>query len=342
MVDNALLVPAWEKQFQRDATARTVHFGTHLEGNDLSFTQARKIIEHVDKRKAPSTIAEQAGIVGRDRDVQEVINYRNVLKYIESLHEKSDKRFLYYKQSKFKEIHRLTVENILPKEKSGKYRDSRVVVRDSATGEVSFRPPPPVEIPYQIEHFFEWLNSLTGRDLHPVLRAGITHYELVRIHPFTDGNGRVARAFATLVLFKEDYDIKRFFSLEEYYDSEPLGYYKSLQKVSEENGDLTSWLEYFTLGLAVELDKIKEKVRRLSFDTLLKNKAGRQISLSERQIKIVEFLRENAKINMRDARGLIREVSEDTILRDIKDLIAKKIAAKRGKTKAAYYVLKEI
>lgn len=344
VIDNAVLVPAWEVQFQKDATARTVHCGTHLEGNDLSLTQVRKIVEYADKRKAPSTVAIQAGVVGRERDVQEVINYRNVLKYITSLHdlhERSEKRFLYYKQSELKEIHRLTVEKVLPREGAGEYRDSRVVVRDSFTGEVSFRPPPPVEVPYQIEHFFEWLNSLTGREVHPVLRAGTAHYELVRIHPFTDGNGRVSRAFATLILFREGYDIRRFFSLEEYYDTDPLGYYQSLQRVSEENGDLSVWLEYFTVGLAIELNKIKDRVKSLSFDTLLKDKVGRQVALNERQIKIVEYLRENARVLMRDAKVLLPRVSEDTLLRDIKDLIKKKVVEKHGRTKAAYYMLRE-
>ena len=56
--------------------------------------------------------------------------------------------------------------------------------------------------------------------MHPVLKSGIVHYEFVRIHPFVDGNGRVSRALSTFILFQEGYDIRKFFSLEEYFDNE--------------------------------------------------------------------------------------------------------------------------
>lgn len=345
VIDNALLMPAWEVRFQKDAAARTIYYAAQFEGNDLSLMQAKKIVDYVDQRKSSSTIARRADILGQEKDIQELVNYGRVLKYIESLHdlhERAQRRFLYYKQSELKEVHRLAAHQILPKEKAGKYRDIRVVIKDSSTGEISFRPPPPVEVPYQLEHFFEWLNSLTTREVHPILRAGITHYELTRIHPFTDANGWAARVFAMLVLFKEGYDIKRFFSLEEGYNKDLSGYYRSLQKVSEKNGDLTSWLEYFTMGFVIELDKIRNRVEKLSFDALFRDKRGRQLPLSNRQIRIVKFLKKNVQIRMRDARVLLPRVSEDTILRDIIELIKKKIVVKRGRTKAASYMLREV
>ena len=58
------------------------------------------------------------------------------------------------------------------------------------------------------------------KEIHPVLKAGIVHYEFVRIHPFVDGNGRVGRCLSTLILYQEEYDIRKFFSLEEYFDNE--------------------------------------------------------------------------------------------------------------------------
>ena len=100
------------------------------------------------------------------------------------------------------------------------------------------------------------------------------HYELVRIHPFTDGNGRVARAMALLVMLREGYDVKRFFSIEEYYDQHGGAYYKALQEVKETRGDLTPWLEYFTLGLAAELTRVKQQVLKLSRDLQLKGELG--------------------------------------------------------------------
>src|SRR6185369_11477752 len=107
-----------------------------------------------------------------------------------------------------KRIHELTVHRILAEDAVAAYRKSQVVVKNSQTGEITFRPPPPVEVPFLVADFLHWVNATLPEDAHTVLKAGIVHYELVRIHPFLDGNGRVARATATLVLFLGGYDVK--------------------------------------------------------------------------------------------------------------------------------------
>jgi len=154
-----------------------------------------------------------------------------------------------------------------------------------------------------------------------------------------DGNGRVARALATLVLFREGYDIRKLFSLEEYYDRNPIEYYQALQSVAI-TGDLTNWLEYFVFGLAQELDQVKEKVRHLSMDQRMLNKLGQQIALTDRQIKLLEFMREHEQMIMKDAQRMMPMISEDTILRELKGLIDKGLIEKVGKTKGSYYSIR--
>ena len=322
VIENAPLEPAWEARFREEAMVRTVHHGTHIEGNELSFTEAERLLAG-------------AKIVGRDRDIQEVLNYRNVLKFIEC-YEKQD-----VSEETLKHVHELTVHRILPDEAIGVYRKTQVVVKNSQTGEVTFRPPPAIEIPFLIASFLQWLNLAGGDELHVVLKAGISHYEIVRIHPFLDGNGRVARALATLVLFKAGYDIKRFFSLEEHYDREPIIYYDALQAVGKQNGNITPWLEYFSEGLAIELTRIKEKIKSLSTDLKIKKSLGGQpLALSERQIKIVEFVQENGFLQNKSFFELFPMISEDTVLRELKDLIKKGIVKKEGTTKGVRYVLR--
>lgn len=321
VIENAPLVPAWEAKFREEAIVRTVHHGTHIEGNGLNFTEASQVLAG-------------AKITGRDRDIQEVLNYRNVLKFIEG-YDKSD-----VTEESLRHIHELTVFRILPEETVGNYRKQQVVVKNSATGEITFRPPPAVEVPFLIASFLEWLNN-PATDIHSIIKAGITHYEIVRIHPFLDGNGRVARAAATLVLFKNGYDIKRFFSLEEYYDREPIHYYEALQSVGKLEGNLTGWLEYFTEGLAIELNRIKEKVKSLSTDLKIKKSfGGQQMALSERQIKVVEYIQENGFLQNKAFFELFPMISEDTVLRELKDLLEKGIVKKEGTTKGARYVLR--
>lgn len=322
VIENAPLVPAWEAKFREDAMVRTVHHGTHIEGNELTYTEAERLLAG-------------AKIVGRERDIQEVLNYRNVLKYIES-YTKTE-----VTEETLKHVHELTVHRMLPEEAVGVYRKTQVVVKNSQTGEVTFRPPPAIEIPFLLASFLQWLSPENADDLHTVLKAGIAHYELVRIHPFLDGNGRVARALATLVLFKAGYDIKRFFSLEEHYDNEPVIYYDALQSVGKANGNLTMWLEYFTQGLAIELTRIKDKIKSLSTDLKLKKSLGGQpLALSERQIKIVEFVQENGFLQNKTFFELFPMISEDTVLRELKDLMKKGIVKKEGTTKGVRYVLR--
>ena len=328
IIENSPLVPAWEEKFRAEAFVRAVHFGTHIEGNDLTLSEARDVIEGRE-------------VTARERDIQEVLNYRAVVEFINKEGKNNDEIDL----DTILKIHNLTVEKLVPAEQVGKFRQVKVVVRGVETGQVTFTPPEPTEVPKQMVDLLDWFNSDYAKKISPLLKAGIVLYEIVRVHPFTEGNGRTARAVATLSLFKDDYDVKRFFSLEEYYDENLPAYYRALQSASnqlvvdEAERDLTAWLEYFTEGLAVEIVRIKEKVKKLSIDLRLKGRQG-QVSLNSRQIKLVEFMDSYGSINNKQWRELFPMVSDDTILRDLKDLIVKKLVRKTGSTKGAIYLLK--
>lgn len=324
VIINAPLLPLWEKRFREEALVRTVHHGTHLEGNQLDFNEAKEVIFSQNLHSV------------RTRDVQEVINYREVMDYLERALSKEKHTIT---ENTVKKLHSLVINKIMPENLAGKYRLKRVVIRDSSSGEVTFRPPEPEQVPYLLEQFLNWLNQTPSEEMHPVIKAGIAHYELVRIHPFLDGNGRVARSIATLILYSQGYDIRRFFSLEEYYDKDPLTYYEHLQKAG--SGDLTPWLEYFIKGIADEFSKIKEKIQKLSTDSHLKHKlGGKQVFLNERQTKLIEYLQEAGYLQNQAFPSLFPDYSEDTILRDLKDLMEKDLVRKIGKTKGARYVLK--
>lgn len=343
VIDNAPLIPSYERRFREDAVVRSVHHGTHVEGNDLTLVQAQQVLSRFTGETDAQESIKKTGVVARERDVQEVINYRRVMDWLgeQSL---SNEDVFCYSEAQVKHIHKLAVHRMVLPENEGRYRKTQVVLRDAESGEVTFRPPPAVEVPYLVEDFVSWLNGERGREIHPVLRAGIAHYAIAAIHPFVEGNGRTARAFATLVLFVEGYDIRRLFSLEEYFDSDAQSYYKALILTSDQSQeltgrDLTFWLEYFTIGLSIELARVRDRVRKLSIDARIKLKRGQQLMISDRQIKIVEFLSENGKATMSHLRSLLPDFSDDSILRDVQDLLKKKIIKKSGKTKGVIYEL---
>jgi Fic family protein len=327
VIESAPLVPSFEKQFQSDAVVRTVHHGTHIEGNDLTLMQTKKILEG-------------EAVVARARDIQEVVNYRNVVGLLDELAFKRGG----YESAMLMDIQKSSVDKIVPPEKMGNFRKSQVVIKNEETGDIILRPPSFVEVPFLIDEFLLWLNSPEIKDVHPILLAGIAHYILVAIHPFVEGNGRTARAFATLVLIKTGYDIKKFFSIEERFDEDPGAYYEAFALVDRQSPDIrerdiTPWLEYFTSVVGVELAKIKDKVKKLSLDSRLKIKIGSQVALSERQMRLVEYLSDRGGAGMKELRAVLKMVSEDTILRDLRDLVEKGIIKKEGSTKASRYVI---
>ena len=320
VIDHAPLLPYYERQFREDALVRTVHYGTHIEGNELNLSQAQKLMAGQN-------------VVARERDIQEVINYRKAMEFI------NDKGLM-INDELIKKLHKITTNKILPMEKCGEYRKTQVVIKNNQTGQVSFRPPKESAVKDQIGDLLAFIASSQKQDIHPVLESGIVHYELVRIHPFVDGNGRVARALSTLILFMQGYDIRKFFSLEEYFDRNANNYYSALQSVAKDKGDLTKWLEYFTEGLAIELSKIKEKVEKISVDGKLREKlGGKPLLLTDRQLKVIEYIQETGFLQNQAFEELFPMVSEDTILNELKGLLSNKIIRKQGVTKGAKYIM---
>ena len=162
-----------------------------------------------------------------------------------------------------------------------------------------------------------------------------------------DGNGRVSRATATLSLFRDNYDTKKFFSLEEYFDRDASRYYEALQSVNRPfppslpslPSDLTFWLEYFSEGLSIEMNKIREKVEKLSRDLKIKREMGGQVSLTARQLDIVDYIQKTGEIQYKAFKELFPMVSDDVVLHEIQDLTKKGVIKKLGSTRCAKYVL---
>lgn len=324
IIENSPLIPKWERKFVEDALVRSIHHSTHIEGNPLSQADAQKVYEG----KAEEL---RAGA----RDIREVVNYRKAMEFVDTLKDKGSSSI---DESTVIKLHSILAQDFLPEKYVGKYRDVKVSLRNSKTLEVTFTPPPCGQVPELMCSFLTWLNN-KGKDVPCVIKAGLVHYELARIHPFADLNGRTSRALATLCLYLDGYDIKQFFCLDEYYDRDPAAYYSALKSVVKNGMDHTEWLEYFSKGLACELEKVKERVLQLSADYHKRQKSG-QIFLTERQEKIIQYIEENVRLINKDFGKLFPDISDDTVLRELNDLLKKKLVRKRGRTKAAAYELR--
>ncbi len=192
-------------------------------------------------------------------------------------------------------------------------------------------------MPGLVKDLLRWINSKESKELDPVIESGIVHYEFVRIHPFVDGNGRTARVLAALIIYLRGFDTNQFFCLDDYYDSDRSAYYKALQSVKPDILDLTNWLEYFTEGVNISTEAVKERIVRLSSKRLRKAK-GKQIALTERQMRIIEFINQNGKISNRDVREMFK-LSNRAALDEINKLLELQVLKSQGKGRVLHYIM---
>jgi Fic family protein len=318
---NSPLIPKWEVTLRREAIIRSAHSSTAIEGNRLSLEQV-------------SDLAHGREVMATRKDKQEVLNY---LKVLEDIDELTDGREI--TEKKLLNIHKLVTQETLENPSDcGVYRRRYVAVVNRLTGEVIFRPPSNEDVQGLVKDLIEWINSSDANRLDPVIEAGIAHYEFVRIHPFIDGNGRTARVLATLILYLRGFDAKQFFCLDDYYDSDRLAYYRVLQMVDQNSLDLTDWLEYFIEGVKVSISAVKERVIRLSSERLRRTQKG-QIALTEKQMRIVEFINENGRITNRNVREMFK-ISSQAAHKEIIKLVKLDVIKAVGKGRSLSYQLK--
>src|SRR3989338_438653 len=236
-----------EQEFRKDAFEKMTHYSTKIEGNRLTLKQTKELIAGKN-------------VIAREIDKREVMNYYDCLEWIykASLSKKP------VSERDIKRIHSFIQKGILKGKLRGEYREAQNAIYDSATRKPVYFPPEPKNVRPLMKSFTQWLNAKS--DLHPVFKGGIAHYQFAVIHPFMDGNGRTARALATLILYREGYDLKKFYSLEKYYAQDLPGYYRALQQChglhyeDRPNPDISSWVHYFVQGVAVVFEEVKEKV----------------------------------------------------------------------------------
>jgi len=317
---NAPLIPKWEVSLRREALLRSAHSSTAIEGNPLTLEQV-------------SELAAGRDIMVRRKDKKEVLNYLEALEKIPEFAERKPFKF-----SDLLELHKLITRDTLENPADeGSLRNQQVAVVNGATGQIIFMPPPTDRVGALVEEFLEWFNSEEVNEIDPVIEAGLAHYELVRIHPFVDGNGRTARVMASIVLFKRAFDIKRFFALDDYYDKDRRAYYAALKTVDQDSLDLTGWLEYFTEGVAVSLKAVEDKVIGLSQDIKFLKERG-QIALTDRQVKIVEMLLQNEKLTIGQVKDLFG-FSRQMALKEMTKLVELGVIRLKGRGRGAYYEL---
>lgn len=210
----------------------------------------------------------------------------------------------------------------------GKYRSGSMQVVSGAFGreKIHFEASDASRVNDEMKIFLEWANSESQTD--EVLKAAIAHFWFITIHPFDDGNGRVARTIADMFLARSDREPRRFYSMSRQIALEKNAYYEALKTAQLGDGEITSWLLWFCECLARAISNSDNLLSR----TLSKAKFWQnhsQIILNERQKKMINLLFDDFFGKLTTSKwAKITKTSNDTALRDIKDLVEKDILKK--------------
>jgi Fic family protein len=193
---------------------------------------------------------------------------------------------------------------------------------------VHFEAPASELVEEEMNKFLRWFNSTN--DLDPVIKAAIAHLWFVTIHPFADGNGRMARTITDMQLARTDQNSRRFYSMSAQIRNERKAYYDILEKTQKGTLDITEWLEWFLTCLDSSISATEEILAKV----MRKSKLWENLkaySLNDRQQKMLNALIDGFEGKLTSSKwAKITKTSQDTASRDIQDLIDKGILLKEA------------
>lgn len=265
------------------------------------------------------------GLVPSDRDVDGVVEMMLDATQNYSLPLTSDRLFAWH-------------SSLFPTGRSGMYKINVGQWRKDEKGpmkvvsgaidkqRVHFQAPDAILLEAEMQHFIDWFNS--EQRLDAVLKAGIAHLWFITIHPFDDGNGRIARAITDLQLSKSEDGAQRFYSMSAQIRLQRSSYYAILEKTQKGSLDISEWLQWFLDCLMEALNATDKTLVRVLSKAAFWEKHATTI-LNERQILMINKLMGQFEGNLTSSKwAKITKCSTDTALRDIQDLLNKGILNK--------------
>jgi Fic family protein len=307
-IQNATVQVPWIPALQKDTRARNTHSSTAIEGNPLTLEEVRALEEGVT-------------VAAPERARREVLNYFAALRHVEK--QAAKKRLVH--EDIFR-LHAIIAGEVMDQGEAGRYRTMRVRVGQ-------FVPPPPEEVSGLMLELLEWWNQ-DAPGLSPVLSSAIVHHRFETIHPFADGNGRTGRALTLWELYRRGFDSHHIFAVDEFYWEDRPRYYAALEVVRREGDDLTSWLEYCAEGLLQTLERVWDRMGRLSVAT-----AREKLVLRPRQEQLLQLLGQRGGLAPAELRAALK-VSKQGAMDLLRPLLKVGLVKRVGTLKSGRYVLK--
>lgn len=207
----------------------------------------------------------------------------------------------------------------------GQYRTNEEHIVSGMFGreKIHYVAPSPGRVDEEMADFLDWFNN--HDNINSVIRSAIAHFWFVSIHPFEDGNGRLARILSDMLLARADKSEFRFYNISSQINKEKKRYYDILEKAQHGDGDITEWICWYANTLSLALDEAENIVSTILNKSFFWQKAS-SIPLSQRQTDMLNLFLDGyeAKITSKTWASLAK-CSKDTAIRDIQDLVDKEI-----------------
>lgn len=285
---------------------------SEIEGELLNYEQVRSSI-------ARKLGLEYAGMVYPDKNVEGVVEM--LLDATQNYHKPLDEERLFGWHAALFPTGRSGMYKI----NVGGYRKDEMQIVSGAMGKekVHYQAPPPEQVKREMDKFIEWFNKETQLDY--VIKSAVAHFWFIIIHPFDDGNGRIARAISDLLLARSDNSPQRFYSLSNQMLTERKTYYQILQKSQYKDGCITEWLLWYLNCLYSALLNTGQTIDKVLIKADFWDK-HKTTELNARQRLMLNKLLDGFTGKLKTSKwAKITKCSQDTALRDIKDLIKKGI-----------------
>jgi Fic family protein len=213
--------------------------------------------------------------------------------------------------------------------RTGEAGPMQVVSGPMGRERVHFEAPEASLLDAEISRFLEWFEGTGSVD--PVIKAAVAHFWFVTIHPFEDGNGRIARAIADMALARADGVAERFYSMSSQIERERKQYYDSLESSQRGGMDITLWLEWFLGCLDRALENAQENLKAILHKARIWEWINQDGPVNERQHAVINRLLDGFEGKLSSSKyAKLAKCSPDTALRDINELVARDILIKEA------------
>jgi len=310
LVRSSRLKVSVKAPLERDAFARSVHSSTWIEGNLLSLAQVRAVVDGKELLVEEKQKAEVANCVRAMRQI------------LKAKHKPVTEQGLLV-------VHGRMIKGLLGKDRTGRYRSVQNYIVD-ARNKVIFTPPPPTQVAIRMRALFAWAKDAS---LHPVVRSAIFQHEFLTIHPFVDGNGRVARAAGQWLLWEKGMDPLCTLGLDDFFAQNRSRYYDMIQQARDMDGDFTHWVEYVAQGLAWSHEDLQNRIKTGALRL-------QGVSLTPKQEELLDLLKRKDLLGAPEI-GKTMKINRARVNQLISPLVRLGLVIREGAARAARYRLNE-